>query len=160
MPATTWSSVTINTATLEGIAPVDLTDPDFDSPDTTRATTAYLAQAKRYVELRLMREMTYFVEKADGPNELMDAALGINKGHITSLIQSILAYCFLFHYYEQEGLSSTGVFVDRASLMKERFEEAFNAFCTYIRLDEDFLDQAETTTDSDLSLNSATTWVG
>jgi hypothetical protein len=160
MPVATWTSVTIEAATLQGIAPVDLTDPDFNEVDSTRATTAYLAQAKRYIELRLMRELSFFVEKADGPSEFMDAALAINKSHITSLIQSLLAYCFMFHYYEQEAFGSNSGFVDRALLMKSRFEEAFNAFCSYIRLDGDFMDQAESTTDGSLSRHSGTTWVG
>jgi len=160
MPVATWTSVTIDAATLQGIAPVDLMDPDFNEVDSTRATTAYLAQAKRYIELRLMRELSFFVEKADGPAEFMDAALAINKGHITSLIQSLLAYCFLFHYYEQEAMGSGSSFVDRALLMKSRFEEAFNAFCSYIRLDTDFIDQAESTTDNTLSRHAGVTWVG
>lgn len=155
-----WNDLALSATTLQGIAPVDLTDPDFGGHDTARATSAYVTQAKRYIEMRLMREMAYFVEKADGPTEFMDAAIAINKGHINSLIQLMLGYAFLFHYYEQEALGVTGSFIDRAELQKHRFEEAFNSFCTYIRLDLDFIEQAETTTDNDLSVNSGTTWVG
>lgn len=155
-----WSSLSLSASTLKGIAPVDLLDPEFESYDTQRITSERVTQAKRYIQMRLMRELPGFIEKADGPEEFLDAVVDVNKAHLNDLLQMLLAYSVLFHYFEQEAIATGTAYEDRAGYMRKYFEETLNAFSTYIRLDEDVLDEAETTTENALNVDSAVTWVG
>jgi hypothetical protein len=155
-----WSSLALSTTTLKGIAPVDLLDPDFEAHDTERTTAERVTQAKRYIQMRLMRDLSGFVERADGPAEFLDAVVTVDKSHLNDLLQMMLGYAFMFHYYEQEAIGSNTIYEDRGGMMRKYFEESLNAFVTYIRLDEDVLEQAESTTDDALSTDSAITWVG
>ncbi len=155
-----WSDLTLTAATLKGIAPVDLTDSDFDTHDSERITADRLSQAKRYIQMRLMRDIPQFIEKTDGPAEFLDAVIAVGKAHLNDLLQMMLGYAVLFHYYEQEAISSNTIYEDKGMIMRKYFEEAFNAFSVYIRLDKDVLQQSQTTAEGTVPLDAGVTWVG
>jgi len=144
-----WDALSLSATTLKGLAPRDLLDPDFGEFDTDAATSEYVAQAKDYIEVRLMGAIPAMVVKADGPNEFMDAATTITS--VAGPIQRMLGASFLMHYYEQERFSGTDLYSDKLDRIKMSFEEAFTAFVMYIQLDEDFIDAIEATADADLS---------
>jgi hypothetical protein len=155
-----WADLTLAAATLKGLAPVDLLDPDSGLVDTARATTEMVAQAKRHVQTRITAELPRMVNDADGPIEFLDAASGLAKTHIDDLLQEMLGYAFLMLYYEQEGLSRQGVYSQKAELAAHRFEGAFHAFSRVIVLDEDFITASEATTDNWMNKYSHPIFIG
>jgi len=143
-----WADLTLASATMKGIAPVDLMNPDTGVYDSSRVSTDYLAAAKRYIQTRLTKDLPTFISEADGAEEFMDAAVTIAKSHINDLIQEMLAHAFLIRYYKQEATGRNNLFVERGIMAQEDFDMAIQAFIQIIRLDADFLTQAQSTTDS------------
>ena len=153
-----WDALSLSATTLKGIAPVDLRDPDFGEFDTDAATSEYVAQAKDYIETRLIGSIPQMIVKTDGPNEFMDAVTTISN--VAGVVQRVLALAFLMHYYGQERFSGSDLFDMKREEMKEDFEQAYNALVTYIQLDEDFIDAIEATSDADLSQYNDLPFVG
>ena len=158
MAAGDWDAVTLADATLKGIVPVDFQDADFGEFDTDLNETNRLAQAKRYIENRLFGALPELVVRADGAEEFMDAAASISS--IDNLIQEMLAWSYLLHWYEQERFSGADVYNDKRMLAEHRFEQMFTAFVKYIPKDPNFIDAAEATASTDLSRFSNTVFVG
>lgn len=144
-----WDALALSVTTLKGLAPFDLNDPEFEQFDTDVATTEYVAQAKDYIEARLMGAVPGLIVKADGPSEFMDAATTITN--VSGVIQRMLGAAFLYHYYGQERFSNADLLATKREEMKEEFDEVFTAFVVYIQLDDDFIDAIEATSDADLS---------
>lgn len=155
-----WANLTLDSSVMDGIAPVDLRDRQFDTYDTDAISTNVFNEAKGYMEMRAMRDHPEMMRDADGPQEYFDAALDINKAHITSLVKRTLGYCTMWQYYGQQALSPNSIHIDRSVMMKQRFEEAFDALIRQLRIDEDFVDQLETTVDDDMDQYVSRTWVG
>lgn len=154
-----WADLTLDADVMDGIAPVDLRDRDFDTYDTDAISTNVFNEAKGYMEMRAMRDHPEMMRDADGPQEYFDAALDIAKTHITSLVKRTLGYCAMWQYHEQQALSPNSIQIDRSLQMKQRFEEAFGALIQQLRIDEDFVDQIETTVDDDMDGWVSRTWV-
>lgn len=134
-------------------------DPDFGIFDSDLIEDNRLNEVKEYIELRIMGRNALFADRADGPEEFMDAAIDISKGHVDSAIQRMVGYLYTSNFYENESLSASGLFVDRAEKFMAKFEEAFDALMKYLQRDPDFIDQLETTTDHDLGPFTQTSWV-
>jgi hypothetical protein len=154
-----WANLTLDSTILQGIAPVDLYDPDTGAFDETRSTV-YLDQAKGYIQMRLMREIPMACEKAGGPEEFLDAAVDIAKDAITTTLQQLLSYAFLIHYYDQQALGMGSVMFERMGMMREKFDMTLQAFVRYIMLDEDFVDQVNSLASPGLTSDMRPVWVG
>ena len=148
MAAGDWDALTLSATTLKGIVPVDFLDSDYEEFDTDKVTDDYLLAAKRYIETRLIKDLPEMIVRSDGPAEFMDAATTISN--VARLIQEMLAWSFLLHWYGQESFSSIDKYAFSEERARNRFEEAFTAFARYIPADEDFFDALEATSSSDL----------
>ena len=155
-----WADLTLDNDVMDGIAPVDLRDADFGTYDTDAISANRLGEAKGYIELKAMREYPEMMRDSDGPQEYFDAALDVAKTHLTSALNRTLGYCIMWQYYEQEALSANTIMIDRSEMMMDRFSMAFHALMQALRIDEDFIDQLETTVDDDMDRHSSRTWVG
>jgi len=156
-----WADLAIEDATLKGVIPIDMRDGDFGTFDTTVKTADRVNNVKRYVEMRVIQRNPLFSERADGPEEFMDAAIDINKAHVNKLIQSMLGFKFAQDFYETEALGTGSYHIEKAAMNGYRFNEAFDAFMGYIVNDSDFFDQLETTTDSNISpFEGVRGWIG
>ena len=144
-----WDSLALSATTLKGLAPVDRRDPDFGEYDTDAPTSEYVAQAKDYIETRLLGAVPALIVKADGPNEFMDAATTISN--VAGVIQRMLGLSFLWHYYGQERFGTSDLFAIKRDEVKMDFDQTLNGFIIYIQQDEDFIDAIEATADADLS---------
>lgn len=146
-----WANLTLADATLKGIVPIDMRDGDFGTFDTDINEANRLAEVKRYIEMRVTSRDPLFADRADGPEEFMDAAVDIGKGHVNSLIQAMLGHKYAQYFYETEALGGQSYHVEKAAMQEYRFNEVFDAFMAYIVNDSDFFDQLETTTDDDIT---------
>lgn len=156
-----WADLTLSTSTLKGIAPVDMIDGDFGVFDSDVITTDKLDEVKRYIEIRIISKDPLLADRADGPEEFMDAAIDINKPHVNKLIQAMLGYRFVQLFYETQAMGSRGVFNERGELFEHRFNEPFFAFMGYILRDKDFFDQLDTTTDDAVAnFRGPRGWIG
>jgi len=155
-----WADLTLDNDVMDGIAPVDLRDPNFDSYDTDAISANMRDEAKGYIEMKSMREFPEMMRDADGPGEFFDAAIDVGKTHLTGAVNRTLGYCVMWQYYEQQALASNSMLVNRSAMMYDRFEMAFNALIKQLRIDSDFLTQLETTVDDDMDTHSQDTWVG
>jgi len=153
-----WDSLALSSTTLKGLAPVDLRDPDFGEYNSDAATSEYVAQAKDYIETRLLGSVPALIVKADGPNEFMDAATTISN--VAGVIQRMLGLSFLWHYYGQERFSSSDLFSIKRDEVKMDFDQTLNSFIIYIQQDADFIDAIESTSSSDLSKFNDLPFVG
>jgi len=153
-----WATLSLDDATLKGMAPTDLSDPDFGEHDTDRATTDMVQGAKEYIEVRLMAAIPRLVVKAPGPEAFMDAAVAITN--VANPIQQMLGRAFLFLYYGDAQFSNLDVYEFRKQEQKALFEEVFNGFTLYIQSDVDFLEQLEITSDTGLDKYSVPVFVG
>jgi len=158
MAAGDWDALALSAATMEGIVSVDFNDPDFDVHDTDLVETNVVAQAKRYITNRLIGALPEMVVRADGPDEFMDAATTISS--VDDIIQGMIAWSYLIHFYEQERFSNADLYHDKMMNAKMRFEELFNAFVKYLPKDQDFIDAAEATASADLSRYGDTMFIG
>ena len=159
MAAGSWIALTISNNFLKGVASADFGDAEYQEFDTDRKTTNHELAARRYIETRLTAMMPDLMIKADGPEEFMDAAIGLNNA-TDRLIEEMYGWGYLAHYYEQERLSNTGVYNDKMERAENRFEMALAAFAGYVKKNSDFIDALEATVDDDLTDYSDIVWVG
>lgn len=155
-----WTSLTLDSSVMEGIAPIDLRDSDFGTYDTDAISTNVANEAKGYIEMKLIREYPEMIRDADGPIEYLDAALDIAKTHITSLVKRTWGYCVMWQYYEANAMSNTSIQIDRSGWMREKFDMAFHALVQQLRIDPDFIEQLEGTVDDDMSKHKSRTFMG
>lgn len=155
-----WANLTLDDDVMDGIAPVDLRDREFGKYDTDAISTNVQNEAKGYIEMDLYDRFPEMIRDADGPGEYLDAALDINKTDITNLINRTLGYCTMWQYYEQQALSPNSIQIDRSLMMEKKYQKALSALVKQLRIDEDFVDQIESTVDDDMDKHSAPTWVG
>lgn len=156
-----WADLTLADATLKGIAPVDMIDGNFGIFDTDINETNRLNEAKQYIEMRIVSNDALFAERADGPQEIMDAAIDINKTYIDNLIQRMIGYKYVQAFYETEAMGGNSLFLTRAEMMEFRFNETFTALMRVLMRDPDFFDQLDGTTDEDLAaFEGPRNWVG
>lgn len=156
-----WSDLALANDTLKGVAPVDMVDGDFGSFDTDVQTDELLAEVKRQIEIDVIARDPLFADRADGPIEFMDAAVNVGKGHVDSLIQSMLGYKFTQLFYETQAMSGRGIYTDRAELFEHRYRATFIAFMGYIVRDKDFFRQLQSTVDDEIgSFRDGRNWIG
>lgn len=155
-----WTSLTLDNSVMDGIAPIDLRDPDFGTYDTDAISTNVANEAKGYMEMKLIREYPEMIRDSDGPIEYLDAALDIAKTHITNLVKRTWGYCVMWQYYDANAMSNASIQVDRSGQMREKFEMAFGALIQQLRIDSDFITQLEGTIDDDMSKHKSRTFVG
>ena len=154
-----WAALELADATLQGMAPVDFMDADFDGEfDTDKKTTAYVNGAKRLIQRRLIKDLPEIIVLSEGPKAFMDAATTITN--VADIIQEMLGWAFLIRYYGQESFSNTDKFFFLMEDAKQQFEDAFTAFAGYMQRDTDFLDALEATSDGSLSKFDDPVWVG
>jgi hypothetical protein len=155
-----WTDLTLNNDVMDGIAPIDLRDPDFDVYDTDAISTNVANEAKGFIEMRLSNEFPDMINDADGPIEFLDAALDISKAHVTNLVNRTVGYCAMWQFYETQAMSNSSIQINRAGWMRERFDMAFHALVHQLRIDSDFVTQLETTVDDSMGRHSAPTFMG
>ena len=155
-----WANLTLDADVMDGIAPIDLRDPDFDTYDTDAISTNVANEAKGYIEMKLFREFPEMIRDADGPQEFLDAALDIAKTPITSLVKRTWGYCVMWQYYEANAMSNTSIQIDSSGWMREKFDMAFHALVQQLRIDPDFITQLETTVDDDMGKYKPRTFMG
>lgn len=151
-----WASLTLDATTLKGIAPADLQDPDYGSYDSQRATTDMVQSAKEYIEVRLVGAVPHMIVKSPGPVAFMDAACSISN--VANVIQQMLARAFLYTYYGSEHFTVSDVYAFKRDEQMRLFDQSFNAFVNYIKLDDDFIDQLETTADTGMGKYNGVIW--
>lgn len=154
-----WADLTLDNDVMDGIAPIDLRDPDFDTYDTDAISANVRDEAKGYIELKMMREYPEMMRDADGPGEYLDAAIDIAKTHFTSAINRTLGYCVMWRHYETNALSQNTMMIDRSDIMRDNFEMAFHGLIQGLRIDSDFITQLETTVDDDMDRHASRTWI-
>jgi hypothetical protein len=111
--------------------------------------------------MRIVANDALFAERADGPQEIMDAAVDINKTYIDNLIQRMIGYKYVQAFYETEAMGGNSLFLTRAEMMEFRFNETFTALMRVLMRDPDFFDQLDGTTDEDLAaFEGPRNWVG
>lgn len=151
-----WADLSLDATTLKGMVPKDFLDPDYGTHDTQRATADMVQAAKEYVETRLIAAVPSLIVKSPGPVAFMDAACGISN--VANVLQQVLARSFLYTYYGSEQFSNFDVYAFKQTEQMRLFDQAFNAFVTYIQLDEDFLTALETTSDTGLKKYNNVVW--
>lgn len=137
-----WSDLELSSDTLKGVAEIDFVDPDTGDYDADRVTAQYITAAKRYVETRLIRTMPELMARAGGPEAFMDVVSA--RTTIASIVQEILAWSFLLHYYRQESMGNSDVFSANETNAKMRFEDAYTSMTAYLKNDTTFIAALET----------------
>lgn len=143
-----WADLILDNSTLDGMAPADLSDPEFGEFDTQRKSTDRVDNAKDYIKLRLAGAMPELMATAPSPEAFMDAA--VDTQNAVDLLQQLLGRAFLFFYYGDERFSSLDIYEFKRQEQKMLFDEAFNAVVNFLLADEDFLLQLETTSETGL----------
>lgn len=153
-----WSDLSLTQATLMGIAPVDLINPDTATYDSTRLTANYENAAKREVEAHIVKAMPRLVALTDGPETFLDDAADVTN--ISNLLQDVLAYAFLKLYYAQERYSDTDLYDAKHKEAKESFVTRVQALTEYLLADEDFITALEGSSGEQVDKWEGVVWIG
>lgn len=116
-----WSTVTLDTEHLAGLAPIDA--------PTVKVTFAYETAAKRLVVSEVTR--AYGTDNVlydeDDPDAFWD--LVADQSSLEAHVQDMICFAFLWTYLSQ--IASGEIHLQRAKWARERFNMAVEAFVRY-----------------------------